>query len=58
MSRAYRDLCSDVTRAALCRQVLGELDEFERAVRLVLKDVRLDADLVVSVFETNIRMLG
>ncbi|XP_037074599.1 ER degradation-enhancing alpha-mannosidase-like protein 3, partial [Pollicipes pollicipes] len=38
--------------------VLGELDEFERAVRLVLRDVKLDADLVVSVFETNIRMLG
>ena len=53
-----RDPCVAVTCAALCRQVLGELDEFERAVRLVLKDVRLDADLVVSVFETNIRMLG
>ncbi|XP_043203401.1 ER degradation-enhancing alpha-mannosidase-like protein 3 isoform X1 [Amphibalanus amphitrite] len=38
--------------------VLGELDELEHAVRLVIRDVRLDADLVVSVFETNIRMLG
>ncbi|XP_055351913.1 ER degradation-enhancing alpha-mannosidase-like protein 3 isoform X2 [Paramacrobiotus metropolitanus] len=38
--------------------LLGELGEFERAVRLVIEEVRLDADIVVSVFETNIRMLG
>uniref|UniRef100_A0A4W4GC03 alpha-1,2-Mannosidase n=1 Tax=Electrophorus electricus TaxID=8005 RepID=A0A4W4GC03_ELEEL len=34
------------------------LEEFEEAVKKTLKDVRLDNDVVVSVFETNIRVLG
>uniref|UniRef100_A0A3B4BMW2 alpha-1,2-Mannosidase n=1 Tax=Periophthalmus magnuspinnatus TaxID=409849 RepID=A0A3B4BMW2_9GOBI len=34
------------------------LDEFEEAVRKVVRDIRLDNDVVVSVFETNIRVLG
>lgn len=38
--------------------VLGEIEEFEKAVRLVIKDVSFDNDVVVSVFETNIRVLG
>lgn len=38
--------------------VLGEIEEFEEAVRLVIKDVSFDNDVVVSVFETNIRVLG
>lgn len=38
--------------------VLGKVEEFEKAVRLVIKDVSFDNDLVVSVFETNIRVLG
>ncbi|KAF3848931.1 hypothetical protein F7725_015428 [Dissostichus mawsoni] len=38
--------------------VLNKLDEFEDAVRKVVTDVRLDNDVVVSVFETNIRVLG
>ncbi|ELT95927.1 hypothetical protein CAPTEDRAFT_219288 [Capitella teleta] len=38
--------------------LLGEIAEFERAVKLVIKDVSFDSDLVVSVFETNIRILG
>uniref|UniRef100_A0A8C7UEC4 alpha-1,2-Mannosidase n=1 Tax=Oncorhynchus mykiss TaxID=8022 RepID=A0A8C7UEC4_ONCMY len=38
--------------------VLNKLDEFEDAVRRTLRDVRLDNDVVVSVFETNIRVLG
>lgn len=38
--------------------VIGELDEFERAVKLVVENTRFDSDLVVSVFETNIRMVG
>ncbi|KAJ3605288.1 hypothetical protein NHX12_027338 [Muraenolepis orangiensis] len=38
--------------------VLNKLDEFEDGVRKTLKDVRLDNDVVVSVFETNIRVLG
>jgi len=42
----------------VCSQVLNKLDEFEEAVRKTLKDVRLDNDVVVSVFETNIRVLG
>jgi len=39
-------------------QLLNKLDEFEEAVRMTLRDVRLDNDIVVSVFETNIRVLG
>ena len=42
----------------MVHQVLGEVDLFEEAVRLVIKDVSFDTDVVVSVFETNIRMLG
>ncbi|KAG5847514.1 hypothetical protein ANANG_G00126850 [Anguilla anguilla] len=38
--------------------LLNKTAEFEAAVRKVLKDVRLDNDVVVSVFETNIRVLG
>jgi mannosidase alpha-like ER degradation enhancer 3 len=38
--------------------VLGDLEEFEHAVMLVIRDVSFDTDIVVSVFETNIRMLG
>ncbi|XP_068617781.1 ER degradation-enhancing alpha-mannosidase-like protein 3 [Battus philenor] len=38
--------------------VMGDFSEFSRAVRLVLSDVSFDNDIVVSVFETNIRMLG
>jgi len=39
-------------------QVLGDVEEFEKAVRLVIEDVTFDTDVVVSVFETNIRVLG
>lgn len=42
----------------VCEQVLNKLEEFEDAVRKAVKDVRLDNDVVVSVFETNIRVLG
>lgn len=38
--------------------VLGEIEKFEKAVRMVIKDVSFDNDVVVSVFETNIRVLG
>lgn len=38
--------------------LLGDMEEFERAVRLVIRDVSFDSDIVVSVFETNIRMVG
>ncbi|XP_076822172.1 ER degradation-enhancing alpha-mannosidase-like protein 3 [Clavelina lepadiformis] len=38
--------------------VLGLYDEFEDAVRKVERDVNFNADLSISVFETNIRMLG
>lgn len=41
-----------------CWQLLNKTTEFETAVRRVLSDVRLDNDIVVSVFETNIRVLG
>lgn len=38
--------------------VLGDLEEFEHAVKLVVRDVSFDTDVIVSLFETNIRMLG
>ncbi|GAB1597645.1 ER degradation-enhancing alpha-mannosidase-like protein 3 [Argonauta hians] len=38
--------------------ILGQLDEFENAVQLVIKNTKFDSDIVVSVFETNIRVLG
>ncbi|XP_067825713.1 ER degradation-enhancing alpha-mannosidase-like protein 3 [Heptranchias perlo] len=38
--------------------VLNKLDEFEDAVRKVILSVQFDNDVVVSVFETNIRVLG
>ncbi|CAM6006588.1 unnamed protein product [Sphagnum balticum] len=37
---------------------MGEYDEFERATLLIINDVQFDNDLVVSVFETNIRIVG
>ena len=39
-------------------QVLGEVKEFNSAIRKVVRDVRFDSDVIVSVFETNIRVLG
>ncbi|KAF5277097.1 hypothetical protein FQA39_LY06335 [Lamprigera yunnana] len=38
--------------------LLGDLEEFEHAIKLVIKDVSFDNDIIVSVFETNIRVLG
>lgn len=38
--------------------VLGDLPEFDRAVSKVISDVSFDRDVVVSVFEINIRVLG
>ncbi|XP_049885459.1 ER degradation-enhancing alpha-mannosidase-like protein 3 [Pectinophora gossypiella] len=38
--------------------VMGDFSEFSRAIKLVVNDVTFDHDIIVSVFETNIRMLG
>ncbi|CAF0742825.1 unnamed protein product [Adineta ricciae] len=38
--------------------VMGMFDEFEHAVRQVIQYVSFDRDVIVSVFETNIRMIG
>lgn len=38
--------------------LLNDFEEFERAVKLVIENVQFDSDIVVSVFETNIRMIG
>ncbi|XP_014209956.1 ER degradation-enhancing alpha-mannosidase-like protein 3 isoform X2 [Copidosoma floridanum] len=38
--------------------VMGNLGEFEKAVKLVIRDITFDTDVIVSLFETNIRMLG
>jgi len=38
--------------------VLGDLDEFESSVKKVIDTVSFDSDIVVSVFETNIRVVG
>ena len=38
--------------------ILDELDRFDAAVRLVADSVTFDSDIVVSVFEVNIRVVG
>lgn len=38
--------------------ILGDLSEFEHACKLVIDNVSFDSDIIVSVFETNIRMIG
>ncbi len=38
--------------------LLNKVDEFESAVKKVIADVHFDRDIVISVFESNIRMLG
>jgi hypothetical protein len=37
---------------------LGDVDEFNKAVKAVITTVRFDKDVNVSVFETTIRILG
>lgn len=38
--------------------LMGDFGEFSRAVKLVADNIDFDQDVVVSVFETNIRVLG
>jgi mannosidase alpha-like ER degradation enhancer 3 len=38
--------------------LLGRIDDFEQAVLNVIETTHFDRDLVVSVFESNIRMVG
>lgn len=38
--------------------LLNDFEEFEHAVKLVIDNVQFDSDIIVSVFETNIRMIG
>lgn len=38
--------------------LLGDFGEFERASKMVIDTVQFDSDIIVSVFETNIRMVG
>ncbi|CAF0806229.1 unnamed protein product [Brachionus calyciflorus] len=38
--------------------LLGRVDEFEQAVKNVINNTHFDRDIIVSVFESNIRMLG
>jgi mannosidase alpha-like ER degradation enhancer 3 len=40
------------------RQIFGNYSEFEKSVARVVRHVHFDTDVVVSVFETNIRMVG
>ena len=37
---------------------MGAIEEFSNGIKTVIRDVRFESDLVVSVFETNIRVLG
>ncbi len=39
-------------------QIMGSVNDFNSAVRAVIRDVSFDNDVVVSVFEVNIRVLG
>ena len=47
-----------VSNLPVFRIRLGDLDEFEKGCRLVIDNVIFDSDIVVSVFETNIRVVG
>ena len=38
--------------------IMNDFDEFERGVRLVIDNVHFDHDIIVSVFEVNIRVVG
>ncbi|RWS01214.1 ER degradation-enhancing alpha-mannosidase-like 1, partial [Dinothrombium tinctorium] len=38
--------------------VIGNVSEFKRAVQLVIEHVSFDKDVVIQVFEANIRLLG
>eukprot|EP00095_Tigriopus_kingsejongensis_P009960 maker-scaffold17_size721972-snap-gene-1.25 protein:Tk09960 transcript:maker-scaffold17_size721972-snap-gene-1.25-mRNA-1 annotation:"er degradation-enhancing alpha-mannosidase-like 3" len=38
--------------------IMGDIAEFEHGVKLVIEHVSFDHDIVVSVFETNIRIVG
>lgn len=38
--------------------LLGKIDEFDKAVKNVITHVHFDRDIIVSVFESNIRMIG
>lgn len=38
--------------------ILGDVDAFENGVKLVIENVNFDHDIIVSVFETNIRIVG
>lgn len=37
---------------------MGQVEKFESAVKLVIDYAKFDSDIIVSVFETNIRVLG
>lgn len=38
--------------------MMGDINEFEAALKKIIRDLNFNTDIVVSVFETNIRMLG
>lgn len=38
--------------------IMGNYTEFNRVVEVILKTQKFDADINVSVFETNIRIVG
>lgn len=42
----------------LCFQIMNETEKFETAVRNVIRTVNFKSDIVVSVFEVIIRVLG
>lgn len=61
MSKAFQNFApvhGPLTLTSSSPQVLNKTKEFEDAVMKVMRDVNLDNDVVVSVFETNIRVLG
>lgn len=38
--------------------MMGDIEEFQVAIKKIINDLNFNMDIVVSVFETNIRMLG
>jgi hypothetical protein len=53
-TRKYMQCCADARRRARA----GNHSEFARSVQWVSSSLSFDIDSVVSVFETNIRIMG
>mmetsp|Transcript_11872 Transcript_11872/g.43430 ORF Transcript_11872/g.43430 Transcript_11872/m.43430 type:complete len:754 (-) Transcript_11872:1536-3797(-) len=58
LSDTYEGLALSLIESLSTLAVLGNFTEFLKGVQLVIENTSFDADVRVSVFETNIRLLG